>query len=264
MFIDSHCHVSNRWYEPLDTLIFQMDRCGVERAVLVQLLGGTDDRTMRDAAIAHPDRFAWVGAIDATADDAEAQIARAAEDGAAGLRMRAGWRSAEEDPLALWKQVQSCGLAVSLVGPASSFTDGKLAEIASGVPDLPLVLEHLGGLARPDVGDRDAALREVLALERYSNITLKLPGLGQLAPRRPSPDATEQPLDLTGVDDLLLQVITAFGADRLMWGSDFPPVAAREGYANALNWSRDFLAQRWQDIVEPVFGGTAAHVWFDR
>ena len=28
----------------------------------------------------------------------------------------------------------------------------------------------------------------------------------------------------------------AFGVGRMMWGSDFPPAAGREGYGNALRW----------------------------
>lgn len=260
--IDSHCHVSGRWYEPVETLLFQMDRCGVERAVLVQLLGGTVNSAMREAAQAHPGRFAWVGAVDPGAPDFRALVNEAASEGAAGLRMRAGWRSTGGDPLSLWRDVADTGLAVSVVGPAVSFTDGKLAEVAAAMPELPLVLEHLGGLARPDVGDRDAALPVILSLREFPNITLKLPGLGQLAPRLPSPDASDQPLDLSSVGPLLDAIFSAFGGSRLMWGSDFPPVAAREGYANALAWTRDYIAERWSDAVEPAFGGTAARIWF--
>jgi L-fuconolactonase len=34
----------------------------------------------------------------------------------------------------------------------------------------------------------------------------------------------------------------AFGPSRLMWGGDFPPVAGREGYRNALHWTLEHLA----------------------
>ncbi len=35
MIVDSHCHVATNWWEPVESLLFQMDRFGVERAVLV-------------------------------------------------------------------------------------------------------------------------------------------------------------------------------------------------------------------------------------
>lgn len=257
MIVDTHCHASTRWYEPVDTLLFNMDRCGVDRAVLVQMLGSTDSSDMIAARRAHPDRFAFVAAIDPKAGDATAAIAAAANDGAVGLRMRAGWRSPGDDPLALWRTVAQAGLRVSLVGPASSFTDGSLAEIAAAYPELLLVLEHLGGLARPDVGERDAALLLVCELAAYPNIFVKLPGLGQIAPRRANLDDMALPLDMTGVETLLAKVIDAFGADRLMWGSDFPPVAVREGYAHALGWTRDLIGRRWPDAVAGCFGETA-------
>ena len=262
--IDGHCHVSNRWYEPADTLLFQMDRCGVARAVLVQLLGGTDNAAMREAARANPDRLAWVAGIDPSNENALRCVEEAVEQGAAGLRIRATARSPGDDPLAIWKKVRDAGLAVSLAGPVASFVDGALDEIAEALPDLPLVMEHLGGLARPDVGDRDQALQAVIDLARHPNLAVKLPGLGQLAPRLPSPDASDVPVDLAGVTPLLETILRAYGPGRLMWGSDFPPVAAREGYANALNWTKAFVAERHPDAVDSIFGLNAARIWFAR
>jgi len=37
--VDAHCHVSPCWYEPVESLLFQMDRNHVEQAVLVQYMG---------------------------------------------------------------------------------------------------------------------------------------------------------------------------------------------------------------------------------
>ena len=42
-WVDSHCHVSPLWYEPVESLLFPMDRFGVEHAVLVQMFGQTDN-----------------------------------------------------------------------------------------------------------------------------------------------------------------------------------------------------------------------------
>lgn len=262
--IDNHCHVSTRWYEPVETLLFQMDRHGVERAVLIQMLGSTDDSDMRDAQSRHPDRFGWVGMIDPAAPDWSDALHRAVDAGAAGLRMRAGWRTTGDDPLALWRAVAQSGLRVSLVGTVDSFTDGRLAEIIAACPHLPIVLEHLGGIARPDAGEREAAVAAVCALAGNPGLSLKLPGLGQLAPRLPSLDGVDQPIDTQAIDTPLDAVMASFCADRLLWGSDFPPVAAREGYGNALNWCRSYIAARWPQAVTPIFHTNSAHFWFGR
>jgi hypothetical protein len=46
-----------------------------------------------------------------------------------------------------------------------------------------------------------------------------------------------------------------------MRGSDFPPCAGREGYANALNGVRGHSAFAAGDDVEWVLGKTAANIW---
>jgi L-fuconolactonase len=55
--------------------------------------------------------------------------------------------------------------------------------------------------------------------------------------------------------------LEAFGANRMMWGSDFPPVAGREGYRNALQGVQTHPAWKDRAEVEMVMGGTAARVW---
>ena len=43
----------------------------------------------------------------------------------------------------------------------------------------------------------------------------------------------------------------------MMWGSDFPPVAGREGYRNALQWPMEHIPFRNEADKEWVFGRTA-------
>lgn len=48
----------------------------------------------------------------------------------------------------------------------------------------------------------------------------------------------------------------AFGASRLMWGSDFPPVAGREGCRNALQRPMEHMPFRSDTDKDWVFGKT--------
>jgi L-fuconolactonase len=259
VIIDAHCHIADRWYEPVDTLLFAMDRAGVDRAVMIQVLGSTDNTAMRAAVAAHPDRLRFVAAPDPGAADA---AARAIDAGAVGLRLRPALGADRAAALAPWQAAERAGLTISVAGPATAMIDGDLAAIAAACPRLPLVIEHLGGLARADIGDRQAVLAPVCALAALGTIHVKLTGLGQLAPRLPSIDRAPVPLDLAGIDALLDPVIATFGPDRLLWGSDFPPVAAREGYANALGWSRDDLARRMPDAIAAAFGANALRLFW--
>ena len=145
----------------------------------------------------------------------------------------------------------------------ADFLDPGFAALVAAVPGLPIVLEHLGGLARPDAGDALAAVPGLVRLAALPNLALKLPGLGQLAPRRAGFEQGEDcPLDLVNVAAILDPVVAAFGPGRLLWGSDFPPVAAREGYAGALNWPRAQLASLGEDACARIFGGNALRLFW--
>ena len=64
--------------------------------------------------------------------------------------------------------------------------------------------------------------------------------------------------------DFLVQVYQAFGARRMMWGSDFPPVSGREGYQNALRFPQaEFVVMPGvsDEDREWIFGRTALSVF---
>jgi L-fuconolactonase len=151
-------------------------------------------------------------------------------------------------------------LAVSCGGPAASIVSDEFSALVEMFPDLTIVVEHLGGWSRPDCDKSPETRRAIVKLARFPNICLKVPALGQLAQRGPllPPSGRVLSLEPGGV---VLEMLKAFGPDRLMWGSDFPPVASREGYANALNWTREIFAKESADVVAQVFGGTAARIF---
>ena len=49
----------------------------------------------------------------------------------------------------------------------------------------------------------------------------------------------------------------AFGAKRMMWGSDYPPVGGREGYRNSLQGVLDLSFWKNQEERQWAFGKTA-------
>ena len=63
------------------------------------------------------------------------------------------------------------------------------------------------------------------------------------------------------VSDILEMAYRAFGPERMMWGSDYPPVSGREGYANALRLPRQFLKPKGEKALELMFGGVAKRLF---
>ena len=69
-------------------------------------------------------------------------------------------------------------------------------------------------------------------LARFPNAYVKIHGLGEFSQRAMPP--TEPFPFVEPIAPLIEMAYEAFGASRMMWGSDYPPVSMREGYGNAL------------------------------
>lgn len=267
--VDSHCHVSPVWYGPAEDLLYQMDRHGVGQAVLIQIQHEFDNDYQYEIARRHPGRFAPVVVIDPTRPDAPDELARQASLGASGVRFQPTVRSAGDDPLLIWRTAARLGLPVSCVGTRETFAADDFAALVAALPDLTIVIEHLGGLkgSRPGEedpsGDAARAIDErVLALSRFPNTRIKIPGLGEFC-QRALPVTHPFPF-VTPLPDYLTRVHRAFGPRRMMWGSDFPPVSGREGYELALRLTRnEFEAMPGvnDEDREWIFGRTALSVF---
>lgn len=259
--VDSHCHVGASWYEPIETLLAHMDRNHVAQAVLIQMLGQFDNRYQQAYRHLLRDRLASVVAVDSSLDTAISELKRLAESGASGVRLRPTARSPGDDPLVLWRTAEQLGLAVSCVGTSATFAAAEFREVIEAVPALKIVLEHLGGSNRPDATDAEREQRaQVFELARYPNVYLKVPGLGELLARPASLAGDGNPWG-EALPPVLEAALRSFGAERLMWGSDFPVVSSREGYANSLAWSRGVFSGEADQVLQAIFGDTARTVF---
>jgi L-fuconolactonase len=153
------------------------------------------------------------------------------------------------------RAVSAAGLCYDLVVlphqiPAASYA-------ASAVPGLTLVLDHAGKppIARGDVGAAGAlgawttAIREFAALP---NTTCKLSGLVTEAPPGAPHSAFVPVADV---------VLGAFGAERIMFGSDWPVCLLASDYAGVMALARSLVAGLSDAERAAVFGGTAARVY---
>ena len=259
--VDTHCHACLSWYEPAELLVRQMDLNGVRFACLVQIKGQYDNGYQQEVVRRYPGRFVSVVHLDAARPDAEAELERLAGQGAVGLRLLPDARSPGRDPLAIWKKAASLGLPVTTGGgTAAEIARGGLEELIRALPDLTLILEHLGSVNHPDGEEAPFALRRrVYDLARYPHVYTKFHGLGEFCSR--NMPVTEPFPFRTPVPPLLDMAMESFGPARMMWGSDYPPVSSREGYASALRFPREHLARYGEEAVALAFGGTAKKVY---
>jgi L-fuconolactonase len=260
--VDTHCHACLSWYEPAEMLVRQMDANAVRWACLVQIKGQYDNGYQEDVLGRYPGRFVSVVHLDASRPHAEAELERLAARGARGLRLLPGDRSPGRDPLAIWKRAAALGLPVTTGGGASAeeLLSSGLEDVIRVLPGLTVIIEHLGSGNRPD-GEAApyAARKRVYDLARYPNAFMKFHGLGEFATRA-MPVAEPFPF-VRPIPPLLDMALERFGPERMMWGSDYPPVSSREGYANALRLSRQHLARLGEETLAELFGGTAKRIY---
>ena len=142
----------------------------------------------------------------------------------------------------------------------------QLVELARAMPQLPIVLNHVGGPldVGPYRGQRDAVFAQWQAsmreLAKCPNVSLKLGGLamgicGFDFHKLPAPPSSEQLA--AAWKPLLHGAIEIFGAQRCMFESNFPVDKAMTGYAVLWNAFKRVAADASASEKAWLFKGTA-------
>jgi L-fuconolactonase len=258
IIVDSHVHTSQLWYEPVETLLFQMERNHVSKAVLVQYGGSTSEYEI-ECVRNYPGRFGAIVLVDSQRPDAPETIEQHAKKGAVGVRLSARDEYSGKDRLSVWRKAADLGMHVNCYGSIDSLAAREFQTIIEEFPALKIVLEHLGGAVKTkqNPNPNPELFHRVLELAKYPNLYIKVPGFGELLPR---PYPMVDPV-FDSPPPQIRMVYDAFGPKRMMWGSDFPPCANREGYANALHYPLERVPFFTAEDKEWIFGKTALSVW---
>ena len=258
MIIDTHVHASPHWYEPVESILDQMNRNDVDKTVLIQFRGQFDNDYLIECVRRFPGRFSATAVVDTRREDAPQELERLVSQGVEGVRIGPSVRSPGADPLAIWRKAEEFGLVVSCgLGNADEYASPGFEETIKAVPNLPIIIEHLGFI-RQESKPPHTTYKRILALSQHPNTYIKFHGLGENNAR---PDPFVQPFPFPNLAPYIEMAYDAFGATRMMWGSDFPPVAGREGYRNALRLPMEHVKFRSEEDKEWAFGRTAANLW---
>lgn len=244
----------------LGELRSELQREGISGAILVQALPSLEE-TRQLLATAADDAIVVgvIGWVDLLAEDVAEQIAslRASHGGhlLVGLRHPV---SAEPDPDWLLtdrvarglSEVQSASLAFDLHVRTRELPAARQA--ARGLPRLRFVIDHLGA---PPIasGDLTAWGRSILPFAELPNVSAKISGL-----------VTEADWHTWSIDDLrhpVELVVDAFGAGRLMLGSDWPRCMLAGSYADTIDSCRYLIAELPAHEQDGIRGGTARRVY---
>lgn len=264
MIVDSHCHAGESWYEPIETLLSQMDSNGVNKGVLIGHLGAYENNEyLISCKQRFPDRFAVVIIPDLRNQKLVSILPNWIQKGADGIRLKPTMDINDKPSLSIWETASDLGLVVSSIGTIDEFVHEKFISVLSEFPNLKIVLEHLAGAIFNTENNTETSVKKfenIIKLSKYPNVFIKIPGLGELM-QKPEILSRKPAFNLN--HPLLKMTLDAFGSDRMMWGSDFPPVSFREGYRNSLNEIKDNPLFNQEDSAF-IMGKTAYNVFFGK
>jgi L-fuconolactonase len=236
-----------------------LDRNGVDAVVVVQ---GACLDSDTDAICAVAERVPWIAAVTAWLQLDEPEPARRRLNELLCRPKVRGIRHlihGETDPhwimrapvlesLALIEQ-EGLVLELPVVFPRH-FDD--VVKLAERFPDLVLVIDHLG---KPPLGGRDLDgwERKLRACAEAPNVVAKLSGLNTALDRN----------DWTAADFVVPAAIAidAFGAERLMCGSDWPVALLNGDYDRVWEATRSVVAEVARGSEDALLGGTASRVY---
>lgn len=259
IIVDTHVHTALHIYEPIEIVLAQMEHNSVAKTVLVQSTTTTDNTYIVECMRRFPGRFSLVCRVDIESPNALQDLEHWSKEGAGAVRFRNFHRSPGDDSLAIWRKAEELGMSTSVGGPTDVFASDEFRELVESMPTLKIVIEHLGGAGVWAVGSGQQGsnspgddFQKVLNLARYPNTYMKIHGLGEICP---------PPFPYQDIPPFMKMAYDAFGARRMMWGSDFPPVSLREGFRNALRFTMEQMPYCSQEDKEWIFGKTALSVY---
>jgi L-fuconolactonase len=230
----------------------ELEAAGIASAVLVQAEDSERDTDlMLEAAARHP----WIaGVVGWVQLDDPAAAERGLGRDLAGVR-----HLVHDDPRDDFLSLSPVRRSLRLLAERGLPFDvpdawprhlAATADLAAAIPELRIVVDHLG--KPPFGGDGWARWRATLAeVAARPNTVAKVSGLQ--VPGRPFTVDEARPAWETALE--------LFGAERLMWGSDWPLTVLTGGYGHAWEVMSALIAELTPDEQAQVVSGTPTSVY---
>jgi len=244
--IDSHVHVwEHRQDFPFaegarppaydnstEDLLKLMHTNGVARTVLIQVIHYRwDNRYLIDVLRRYPGKFHGVCRVNPEDPAAPDHLSQLTEQGCRGVRLSPD-ATAKSDwirgPLMtpLWQRCAELRVPMTLLLPASRLPD--VMPWIEKSPGVDVVIDHMADVPPDD----PKGFQLLLQMARYPRVYVKISHMWSLSRRPyPYPDMAEQ----------VARLRDRFGANRLMWGTDWPIVPDTLSYARRVALYRDHL-----------------------
>ena len=289
--IDAHVHVFDKLSEGFprkvnrlappereakaEQLLREMDVADISRTVLIGY-GGTNIEHHRYATQCvqrWPDRFTTTGLVDVDDPDPPARLKELVEaTGIEGIRLRevlgnpVAERPEELKAYSLFQCANELGININIYTKASQVICIEM--LARAFPNVNVSLDHYGispstllvadRFRRPRFDEEPippSTFPQIIGLAKYPNVFVKISGEYAFS-KVPCPYEDMKPM--------AEQLYAAYGAERMMWGTDFPWIAEEPGYQRLVELIDHHLPTISKDEKAMIMGGTAKKIWFQK
>ncbi len=231
---------------------------GVGRVVLIQHkpYHGLDNSYITDSIAKFPGRFSGVACIEADQPHPEKDMYKLFKQGMRGFRIRPGeggkelWKDSA-GMCAMWAHAAKQKSAICpLIGPDDL---PQVETMCTKYPDTRVVIDHFAriGMAGP-IDEKQ--LKALADLAKHEHVHVKISAYYALGEKKPPH---------TELIPMIRRLITAYGVERLMWGSDSPyQLNAPNTYSDSVNLLTtlcDFLSA---NDLEQLLRETAEKLFF--
>lgn len=235
-------------------LLSCMDDAGVAGALIIQpIVYGFDHRCVTETLRTRATRFKGMCLIDPQNADPVAELARWKSEGYIAVRVNPNLFPSET-PLdsALGKRIFAAAgelrMPVGFLINADHFD--AVSNLCDAYPDTVAVIDHFGH-CRPSAG-AEPAFEALLAMSRHSNLHVKLSEF---------PRASFEEWPYADLHRWVYRLIESYGADRLMWATDFPFIVSQCGYERGLTLLTEQVPGLDAETLEWLVGKTAEKVF---
>lgn len=237
-----------------------LDSKGVDKTILVQMensLKHTYD--MFDIATQYP----WVAGVIGWVDLLDPELGKTLDALQSCPKLVGIRHPLEIEPDPSWalsaktlsglRELSKRGLVFDLL--ISSDQWGVTLQLAEAIPELSLVIEHFGK-PKAQINTFDDWARWMIRFAQYPQIACKLSGLMVLIPEN-----RWKRWEAAEFKPYIQETINIFGADRVMFGSDWPVSTLLGSYEQIFSAVIEDTSELSREEKEQVFCGTAQRIY---
>jgi L-fuconolactonase len=142
------------------------------------------------------------------------------------------------------------GMTLDIISRGTKNPKDQVQALCTAVPDLRIIIDHLGGAKGPPPVDPTWELEIRRLADVCPNVYMKFSSFYDMY--APGDVVFPSPTDLASYKTHFDVLMTAFGEDRLIWGSNWPVIGLHGTFEAQIAIAEEYLAAFGKDVRDKV------------